>query len=85
MQIAKRWRHFAAIVLIGDGVMALVRPRSDAQAWEASPQEWRDLMQGLRRNPTLTRVIATAQIVGGICWVLLQENESNLPTSRLDI
>ncbi len=85
MQIAKRWQHFAAMVLIGDGVMALVRPRSDAQAWESGPEEWRDLMRGLRRNPTLTRIIGAAQIAGGIWWALSQENESGLLTSRLDI
>ena len=29
----KRYQHFAAMVLIGDGVMALIHPAKDAEAW----------------------------------------------------
>lgn len=69
----KRWRHFAAMALIGDGVMALVCPHRDAAAWEAGPQWWRSLMHSLRERPALTRAIGAAQIAGGIWWALAEE------------
>jgi hypothetical protein len=71
----KRWKHFTAMALIGDGVMALVHPRSDALAWASGPKPWQRLMRGLHDRPTLTRAIGAAQIIGGICWVLHHEKE----------
>jgi hypothetical protein len=68
-----RAKHFAAMVLIGDGVMALIHPVADAKAWKKGPKPWRDLMHGLSRRPTLTRAIGVAQILGGIYWALKQE------------
>ena len=68
-----RAKHFAAMVLIGDGVMALIRPSADAKAWTHGPKPWRDLMHGLSKRPNLTRAIGVAQIIGGIYWALKQE------------
>lgn len=68
-----RAKHFAAMVLIGDGVMALIHPVADAKAWKRGPKPWRNLMQGLSKRPNLTRAIGAAQILGGIYWALKQE------------
>jgi hypothetical protein len=73
----KRWQHFAAMALIGDGVMALVHPQRDAMAWHVGPAPWRALMRELHDRPALTRVIGVAQIAGGIWWALSQEHESD--------
>jgi hypothetical protein len=70
-----RAKHFAAMVLIGDGVMAVVHPEKDASAWKTGPKVWRDLMHGLSERPNLTRAIGVAQIVGGIWWALKQQDD----------
>ncbi|MGA8939496.1 MAG: hypothetical protein WB439_10060 [Acidobacteriaceae bacterium] len=70
----QRAKHFAAMVLIGDGVMALIHPAADANAWDRGPKPWRNLMHGLAKRPTLTRAIGVAQILGGIYWALKQED-----------
>jgi hypothetical protein len=70
---SKRWKHFAAMALIGDGVMALVRPQHDARAWSTGPKPWQNMMNNLHDRPALTRVIGVAQIAGGIWWALHQE------------
>lgn len=70
---SNRWKHFAAMILIGDGVMALIRPEHDAQAWNTGPGSWRRLMRTLRKHPELTRAIGAIQIAGGICWAISQE------------
>jgi hypothetical protein len=77
---SKRWKHFAAMALIGDGVMALVRPQHDARAWGTGPKLWRNMMNGLHDRPALTRAIGVAQIAGGIWWALYQE-KSEEPVS----
>jgi hypothetical protein len=70
---SKRWKHFAAMALIGDGVMAVVHPQRDALAWKAGPKSWQSLMQKLHERPVLTRAVGAVQIVGGIWWALYQE------------
>jgi hypothetical protein len=71
----KRMKHFAAMVMIGDGVMAMVNPRHDATAWKKGPRVWRDSMEWLAERPGLTRAIGAVQIVGGVLWALGQEDE----------
>ena len=73
-----RWKHFAAMVLIGDGIMAIIHPKKDALAWKTGPQPWQNLMHELHQRPALTRVIGAAQIAGGIWWALSQEKQQNL-------
>ncbi|HEY4381554.1 MAG TPA: hypothetical protein VGN01_14485 [Acidobacteriaceae bacterium] len=72
---SKRWKHFAAMALIGDGVMAAIRPERDADAWEIGPQVWRGWMRRLQRNPALTRAMGAAQVLGGIWWAFYQEKD----------
>ena len=69
----KRWKHFAAMALVGDGVMALIRPEHDAMAWKQGPKAWKKLMHELHERPALTRAIGIAQIAGGVWWALRQE------------
>jgi uncharacterized protein YjeT (DUF2065 family) len=68
----KRSQHFAAMILIGDGVMALIHPSNDAQAWKKGPKPWRNLMHYLSEKPNLTRAIGATQILAGVLWALHQ-------------
>jgi hypothetical protein len=72
--IVNRWKYFAAMALIGDGVMALVRPRRDANAWVAGPRLWRSAMRGLAEHPGLTRTLGGLQVAAVMCWVLRQKS-----------
>ena len=75
-----RMKHFLALLLIGDGVVALIRPEHDAAAWSQGPWLWRQAMQHLKKNPTTTRLVATTQIVAGIYW-LISEERNRVPES----
>ncbi|HEU5342063.1 hypothetical protein [Edaphobacter sp.] len=79
---SRRWKHFAAMALIGDGVMAVVRPEDDALAWKHGPAPWKALMGSLEEHPTLTRCIGAAQIVGGIWWALHQDHQYQRQTVK---
>jgi len=81
---SRRWKHFAAMVLIGDGVMAILRPEADALAWKHGPKPWKDLMGSLQERPALTRTIGALQIVGGIWWALHQELQFRKEQAKLD-
>lgn len=67
-----RWtqvKYLTAMMLIGDGVMALLRPHRDALAWSVGPQVWKDLMQYLSEHPDLLRAIGAAEIAAGFALV----------------
>ncbi len=70
-----RWKHFAAMALIGDGVMAVVHPHRDARAWTKGPTPWRQFMAALERRPALTRLIGATQIAAGIYWAIAHEEQ----------
>ena len=72
---SRRWKHFTAMALIGDGVMAVLRPQNDALAWKHGPTPWKRMMGHLQERPALTRTIGAIQIIGGIWWALRQESE----------
>ncbi len=71
----KRYQHFAAMILIGDGVMAVIHPSGDAEAWNKGPRPWCRLMHFLAARPTLTRAIGATQIVAGVLWALHQTRQ----------
>ena len=60
----RRLSHFAAMVLIGDGIMAIVRPARDAQAWNIGPKPWRRLMGCMSNHPTLILQLQIANRLG---------------------
>jgi hypothetical protein len=71
----KRIQHFAAIALIGDGVMAMVQPSYYARVWKKGPKAWRVSMEWLAERPALTRAIGAAEVVGGVLWMLHEDDE----------
>ncbi len=71
----RRLKHFTAMMLIGDGVLALVRPEHDALAWTGGPAPWRRLMQLMQKHPDFTRMVGAVQIVSAVAWALAQEEE----------
>lgn len=73
--ITKRWQHFCVMFLIGDGMMAAVRPSRAAKAWVAGPKIWRDLMENLAERPELTRAIGIAEAAFGLWWASRQEKD----------
>jgi hypothetical protein len=73
------------MALIGDGVMAVIRPEDDAVAWKHGPAPWKRLMGHLQERPSLTRTIGALQIIAGICWALHQEKKTPYSTSPINV
>jgi len=83
MELEKEWKHFAAMVLIGDGVMAVINPQHDAESWKHGPRLWQEAMQKMRKHPTLTRIVGLGQIVAGVS-IALHEHRSKRPARLHD-
>jgi hypothetical protein len=76
--MALRWRHVTAIVLIGDGLLAVLSPERDALAWRMGPEPFRSLMGYMAKRPALTRWVGATQIAVGI-WCALREEPLGMP------
>uniref|UniRef100_A0A372IUY8 Uncharacterized protein n=2 Tax=Paracidobacterium acidisoli TaxID=2303751 RepID=A0A372IUY8_9BACT len=65
-----RWKDMAAMLLIGDGVMAMLCPHRDTSVWKMGPPEWNSLMKYLDDRPALTRLVGAVQVAATVAWVL---------------
>lgn len=62
-------KYLAAMMLIGDGVMALFRPQRCAETWNMGPKPWKNLMRYLSDHPDVTRAIGAAEAAIGVALV----------------
>ena len=62
----KRILELAAIMLVGDGVLAAVGPTRHAKLWRSGPRGWRRMMEPFVRRPELTRLLGAAEVVVGL-------------------
>ncbi len=58
-------KYLLAMMLIGDGVLAVLRPHRDALTWSMGPAAWKALMRYLSDHPDTLRAIGATEIVMG--------------------
>jgi hypothetical protein len=75
LAIPNRWKNFVAMALLGDAVMAIVRPERDLSAWSVGPAPWRSLIKSLRSHPNLTRALGGVQAAAVMYWIVTHEND----------
>lgn len=68
----RRITEFAAMVVIGDGVLALAAPRKHNLLWRIGPDGFKRAMEWFAGRPALTRFLAAAQITAGL-WLALRQ------------
>lgn len=61
-----RAAELLAIMMVGDGVMALVRPRHHMRLWTLETPGLREFAEGFERRPVLTRAVGAATIAAGL-------------------
>lgn len=65
-----------AIMMIGDGVLSMVRPREHVGLWRRGPEPWRNLVEYFEDRPTLTAALGAASVVAGL-WLAFRAVEEN--------
>lgn len=61
-------KELVAMLMIGDGVIALAQPRRHALLWRFGPASYRDAMEAFVRRPGLTRLLGGVQAGLGL-WL----------------
>ncbi len=71
--IGRRITEAVALAAIGDGMMALLRPREHVALWRDGPSWWRKAVGPFARRPGLTRAAGAAGVLLGIWLATRQE------------
>lgn len=64
--LTRRLAELGGILLIGDGVVAALKPEGHVRLWERGPKWWRELVEPFALRPQLTRAVAVAEIAAGV-------------------
>ena len=73
--ITRRLIQLAALVLIGDGVMGLLKPRWHSMLWHFGPEIARAATEELAENPKTARVVYFAEAAIGVALASCQTLE----------
>lgn len=64
----ERIKEVIAILLVGDGVVALVNPFRHSLLWRSGPGLWERLMDPFVETPALTRWLGALEAAAGL-WL----------------
>ena len=62
-------KYLGAMMLVGDGVLAMLRPQRDALTWNIGPEAWKALMRYLSDHPDALRAIGAAEVALGLALI----------------
>ncbi len=63
--IFRRLIQLVALIMIGDGVSGLLKPRWHSLLWNVGPEAFRETMDELAKNPAKARLLYAAEILVG--------------------
>ena len=70
--VLRRLIQLIALVMIGDGVSGLIKPRWHSLLWDVGPESFQTMMEKLAANPTKARLLYAAEIVVG-AWLATRQ------------
>jgi hypothetical protein len=60
--------ELTAIMMIGDGVLAVIAPKEHLRLWQKGPTGWEKVTRRFQRRPGLTRTLGAVEIALGV-WL----------------
>lgn len=75
--ILKRALELGAFILIGDGLMGLLRPRRHSLLWHFGPQLAKAMTEELAEHPKTARAIYAAELAVGVAIASLQLSDDD--------
>jgi len=67
----RRIAEVVAMLIIGEGVLTIIAPRRHSLLWKYGPEGYRRAIEAFAEHPTLTRLVAAAEVGLGI-WLALR-------------
>ena len=73
---AKQLKEIVGLMMVGEGVMAMVHPHGYARLWQHGPSWWRTMIDPFVRHPGKTRFVGAAEAMVGFCLASRQISPS---------
>jgi hypothetical protein len=70
--IRSRIKEVGAMMMVGDGVLALLEPRRHVDLWVEGPKLWRKTMMPFVKRPGITRILGAMELGMGV-WVATRQ------------
>jgi hypothetical protein len=74
--ITKRLLELAGLILIGDGLMGVLRPRRHSLLWHFGPQLAKAATEELAEHPQTARAIYAAELAVGVALATFQLSDT---------
>ncbi len=74
--ITRRAIELVALMLIGEGIMGLLKPRGYSRLWRLGPALLRSTMEDLAEHPNIARSIYAVEAAIGIALASFQTGEA---------
>jgi hypothetical protein len=75
--MTNRLLELAGLILIGDGLMGLLRPRRHSLLWHVGPQLAKAVTEELADHPQTARAIYATELATGIILASLQLSDED--------
>ena len=75
---SSRGAEAAGMLMIGDGILGLLRPSRHCLIWRGGPRWWTESVNWFARHPDLVRAAAAAEIASGI-WLAFRGQSTLVP------
>lgn len=69
--VTNRLKDVAAMLLVGDAVLAFAMPEKRVRLWHTGPDWWEKLVTPLRERPNLVRLLSVAEAGAGL-WLAVR-------------
>jgi hypothetical protein len=79
-----RLQELMALMMIGDGVLAVARPREHCLVWLRGPETWEHMVKWFADRPGLTRAMGVAEAAFGLWWAFQQQPQTNGKLTRTE-
>jgi hypothetical protein len=66
--VAERLAELVGMLMIGDGVLAVLEPEHHMRLWRQGPAAWERIMDPFVKRPGLTRRLGAAEVALGV-WL----------------
>jgi hypothetical protein len=71
-----QFARLAAMLLIGDGIYAMVRPQQEGDPWWMGPKTWKRLVGHAAAHPNWMRGIGATQAALSLAWLIYEGDKS---------
>ena len=72
--VGKRALEILGLMMIGEGLVGLIRPRRYSLFWNLGPKWLRETVKTLAEHPEATRLLCACELTTGL-WLALREIE----------